>query len=197
MSRRCRTVAPSYPEPAISGTYCVIGASGSRRRLRGEDSADTPHDGLRDRHQQVRRVGPHLTEVTFEDDLTVVQHDDGVGPRVRQHLPDGGRTGTEPRHGDVVESRWVVGSASAFARAPRAMRCVGTISRRCWKDHRLKGGSCQLPRLTTDSGGGGKPAIRASDIPRTLVGAHRRPRVSLIEDALRRVADCLRSATRR
>jgi hypothetical protein len=30
MSRRCRTVAPSYPEPAISGTYWVIGALGSR-----------------------------------------------------------------------------------------------------------------------------------------------------------------------
>src|SRR6476620_5169471 len=78
---------------------------------------------------------------------------------------------------------WLAG-ACAFARAPRAMRCVGTISRRCWKDHRLKGGSCQLPRLTTDSGGGGKPAIRASDIARTLLGAHRRPRVRLIEDAL-------------
>jgi len=33
MSRRCRTVAPSYPEPTISGTYCVTGASGSRRRF--------------------------------------------------------------------------------------------------------------------------------------------------------------------
>src|SRR4029077_14572459 len=77
--------------------------------LRGQDPADTPHNRLRDRHQQVRRVGPHLTEVTFKDDLTVVQHDDGIGPRVRQHFQDGGRTGAEPRHGDVVESRWLVG----------------------------------------------------------------------------------------
>ena len=58
----------------------------------------------------MRRVGPHLTEVAFEDDLAVLQHDDSIGPRVRQHFQDGGRTGAESRHGDVVESQWVVGA---------------------------------------------------------------------------------------
>ena len=103
----------SHGGPVITGAGDLRNVLRDRRlgvqaALGGEDSADAPHDGLRDRHQQVRRVGPHLTEVAFEDDLAVVQHDDGVGPRVRQHLPDGGRTGAEPRHGDVVESLWVV-----------------------------------------------------------------------------------------
>ncbi len=31
--QRIALVAPSYPEPAISGMYCVTGASGSRRRF--------------------------------------------------------------------------------------------------------------------------------------------------------------------
>ncbi len=90
--------------------YCVIRRLWVQAALRGEDSADTPHDGLRNRHQQVRRVGPHLTEVAFEDDLAVLQHDDSIGPRVRQHFQDSGGTGAEPRHGDVVESQWVVGA---------------------------------------------------------------------------------------
>ena len=78
--------------------------------LGGKDSADTPHDGLRHRHQQMRRVGVHLAEIAFEDNLTVVQHDDGIGPRIRQDFPDGRQTVADPRHGDVVESRWVVGA---------------------------------------------------------------------------------------
>ena len=105
----------SHGGPVVTGAGDLRNVLSYRRlgveaALGGEDSADAPHDGLRDRHQQVRRVGPHLTEVTFEDDLAVVQHDDGVGPGVRQHLADGGRTGADPQHGDVVERRRVVGS---------------------------------------------------------------------------------------
>ena len=159
----------SHSGPVVTGAGHLRNVMSYRRlgveaALGGEDSADAPHDGLRDRHQQVRRVGPHLTDVTFEDDLAVVQHDDGVGPGVRQHLAE--VDGPAPIRSTAMWSSagGLSGRDSSFARAPRAIRCVGTISRRCWKDHRMKGGSCQLPRLTTDSGGGGNPAIRASDI---------------------------------
>ena len=111
--------AGAHVEELSHGGPVITGAGDLRNVLRdrrlgvqaapgGKDSADTSHDGLRHRHQQVSRVCPHLAEVAFEDDLAVVKHDDGVGPRVRQHLPDGGRTGTEPRDGDVVERPLVV-----------------------------------------------------------------------------------------
>ena len=51
----------------------------------------------------MRRVGVHLAEIAFEEDLAVVQHDDGIGPRILQHSPDGRQTGAEPCHGNVVE----------------------------------------------------------------------------------------------
>jgi hypothetical protein len=61
--------------------------------------------------------------------------------------------------------------------APRLIRAVGMSSRMCWKAHRLNGGSCQFPSVTSDeAGNGGAPAI----IGRTLSGAPEGSAISLI-----------------
>src|ERR1700682_2102411 len=46
------------------------------------------------------------------------------------------------------------------------MPAVGTTSRTCWNDQRLKGGFSQLARLTCPSGSGGNPCINLPSLMR-------------------------------
>ena len=54
---------------------------------------------------------------------------------------------------------------------PAGISWLGMSSRMCRNAHRLNGGSCQLARVTCDSGAGGKPVMSSGALSREAASA--------------------------
>ncbi len=76
---------------------------GGQHTTPDEVADDAAHDGLGDRHEQVRGVGARLPGVTLKHYPPTVDHDDGVGVGVVEHLVRDRLGAIDTAYGDLAQ----------------------------------------------------------------------------------------------